>query len=114
MGPPDFSTQDEPSHIHNAAVLRDYTSVPVYQQYYQRRFTLTGNVITQPLVLLLLSVLPTSAAACKAVSVIVVAAFPLAFAWLLSAFTRHTGAFTLLASPCALSYGVVLLRFALG
>ena len=36
LGPPDFPTQDGPSHLHNAAVLRDYSSVPIYQQYYQR------------------------------------------------------------------------------
>lgn len=125
LGPPDFPTQDGPSHLHNAAVLLDYSSTPIYQQYYERRITLAGNVLTQPLVMLLQSVMPTSAAAGKAVSVIVVAAFPLAFAWLLSAYTTQIAAFTIFGSLCALnffvqmgfwnfSYGVVLLLVALG
>ena len=124
LGPPDFPTQDGPSHLYNAAVLRDYSSTPIYQQYYERRFTLAGNVLTQPLLLLLMSVLPPVAAA-KALTAIVVAAFPFGLAWLLSAFTRNTAPFTLFGSLCALNffvqmgfwnfcYGVVLLLFALG
>ncbi|HEY3439894.1 MAG TPA: hypothetical protein VGK29_04050 [Paludibaculum sp.] len=124
LAPPDFPTQDGPSHLYNTAILRDYASVPLYQLYYERRLTLAGNVLTQPLLLLLMSVMPPEAAS-RTISAIVVAAFPLALAWLLSAYTRNSAPFLLFGSICALNFfvqmgfwnfcfGVVLLLFALG
>jgi hypothetical protein len=42
---PYFPSQDGPSHLYNASVLANYSSQPLYREYYIARITPAGNVL---------------------------------------------------------------------
>jgi len=55
-----FATQDGPSHLHNSRVMLDYLGrgSPIFQQYYEVRPNLGGNVLSQIALIALNSVTP--------------------------------------------------------
>ena len=53
-----FPSQDGPSHLYNAAVLADWSSQPVYRQYYDFHVTAAGNLLPQLALAGLLRVAP--------------------------------------------------------
>ena len=51
-----FPSQDGPSHLYNSVVLADYTTVPLYQDFYQLQLRWAGNLFTSGLMWLLMLV----------------------------------------------------------
>src|SRR5262249_26999624 len=55
-----FATEDGPSHLHNSAVMLDMltTGSPVFREYYQLQFSVLGNLVSQVVLMGLLSAVP--------------------------------------------------------
>lgn len=78
---PYFPSQDGPSHVDNALVLKDHASEPLYQQYYRRRAEPLPNWFIQATLVVLLWIAPPFLAE-KILLTIYAILLPLALAYL--------------------------------
>ncbi len=92
-----FPSQDGPSHIHNAEVLANYGTEPIYQQYYVLKpITPAGNVLTQYILAGLLKIAGPLTAEKLLLSGYAVLLF-FALRYFLRAFSPHADYFALFA-----------------
>ena len=118
-------SQDGPSHIHNAEVLANYGTEPIYQQYYVLTpITPAGNVLTQYILAALLKIVGPSIAEKLLLSGYAVLLF-FGFRYFLRAFSPHADYFALFAGVLApnwflymgfwnFCFSIVVLLFVLG
>ncbi len=78
---PYFPSQDGPSHVDNALILKDYAAEPLYQEYFRRRIEPLPNWLAQAALVLLLGVASPFLAE-KILLTVYATLFPLALAYL--------------------------------
>ena len=89
-----FPSQDGPAHLHNAAVVASYNRERIYQDYYHRRLTLAGHILTEALMITLLKVVAPRIAE-KLILTLYVVLLPLSLRYFLAGFTRYANQFCL-------------------